>query len=145
MSNNRFILAFLLLLATLLSSCGRETNLTIEDGNPPKFIVSGSGIVDFIRVTGTDLRAVPEGGLTYTDTYWEIIPKEEIRVEDLGKLNPIIYGKAPKGFSQINPKSGEAHELFEGGKFGVQLSVRNGHGVNKIFTLHNGQIVSEGQ
>lgn len=144
MSLNRFILICLLSATSYFSSCEQQPRLKIESGNPPKFFVYGKGIIDVIQIDGEKEISSKDRNSSWSH-YWIIAPQREFRLEELAKLNPIIYGKVPADFRQVYPESGEPEPFIEGGTYGFQLMIRNAVGVNDLFVLHNGKIITEGE
>lgn len=128
-----------LLLGSLAVSCtGRQTSVVIKQGNPQQFIISGHGLLDVFAVNGPDPKRP-----SYMKIYWEIAPLEDFDVIRFREQGPIIYGQVPSGFRQVNPPQGEPPPITEGSPYGVQLAIRNGGGVNMLFAVHEGKIVTE--
>src|SRR5258708_23818953 len=112
------LLATLCLLLPVIAACERDTKLTIKGGNPPTFVMSGSGSLGTLRVRGPKKQREAEG--EDASIYWLIKTKEDYGryIEDLG---PVIYGIVPKGYVQVYPEKGEAAPpLVEGDKYYLQ-------------------------
>lgn len=140
-----------LLLVSFTSGCGTDTktvrypNLVIEGYNPPKFRISGQGVLDIIEVSGPDLsRKAAEGAIPYSKDYWVIMPKGEYNLSRLEERGPVIYGQKPEGFEQWVPRSGEVPPLVEGETYHVHLRTKNGPAVSRFFVLRDGKIIATG-
>ena len=123
-----------------MSSCDlRQTRVVIKQGAPQEFIISGHGSLDDFVVNGPD----HERGGPYSRVYWEIAPLHDFDVVAFRKLGPIVYGKVPPGFRQVTPVEGQPPPITEGWPYSVQLAIRDGGGVNMIFGVHDGKIITE--
>lgn len=133
-----------------LGGCTRDASLTIEGGNPPSFIISGKATLESIRVSGPDKQreATREGkadySVPYITVYWEIVPMGELANNSLSRIDPIVYGVVPQGFTQIHPVHGQPPTLVEGDRYNVQLSPYGGDGANMFFAIHGGKVFAEG-
>jgi hypothetical protein len=134
------LLATLCLLLPVISACERDTRLTIRGGNPPTFVMAGSGSLGTLRVRGPKKQREAEG--EDASIYWLIKTKEDYGryVEDLG---PITYGIVPKGYVQVYPEKGEAPPLVEGERYFVQALTVDANGAATHFTISNGNAVQE--
>lgn len=128
------------LLGAMVISCGqRQTSVVIKQGNPQRFIVSGSGFLDVFSVSGPVRRCEAGWGkerLTPMERYWEIAPLADFDVSEFKQ--PIIYGSVPTGFRQVTPANGDPPPICAGGPYSVQLAIRNGGGVNMLFAVYEG-------
>jgi len=98
------------LLASILASIVwareqvRATKVRIEGGNPPVFVLSGSGILAHLVVY--DAQAADEENNT-SFPIWEIEPVTGYangrRVEEIGSVQ---YGRLPEGYRQVCPENG---------------------------------------
>jgi hypothetical protein len=129
----------LVLIATIVSCSQRQTNVVIIQGSPQTFVVSGQGLLDDFMVSGPDYQR----GTPHMRVYWEIAPLQDYDVRSFAKHGPIVYGKVPPGFRQVTPATGEPPAIAEGWPYSVQLAIRNGGGVNMLFSVHDGKIVTE--
>ncbi len=124
--------SILILLGSLAVSCAvRQTSVVIKQGNPQQFIISGHGILDVFTISGP------------RNAYWVIAPLEDFDVSRFRELGPIVYGQVPPGFRQAIPFQGQPPPISEGSRYSVQLAIRNGGGVNMLFWVHDGKIVTE--
>ena len=78
---------------------------------------------------------------------WQIALLADTDVNTLKKLGPIVYGKVPTGFTQVIPERGEPEPIRVNSDtaYSVKLAIRNGGGVNKLFAVRDGTIVTERQ
>jgi len=143
-------LTLLLLGSSLLINCTNEPTLAIKEGNPPEFIVSATGILESITISGPDTQreAQRDGkagdALPYWKTYWQIVPKEKYDSRRLEGLSPITYGQVPPGFTQTFPTNGEPPPLLEQGLFSFRMFIKDANGLNARFTIDKGKAVIEG-
>jgi hypothetical protein len=135
----------------LISGCGtntkpvRDPDLVLEGYNPPKFRISGQGMLDIIEVSGPDPnRKAAEGAIPYSKDYWVIMPKGDYKLSRLEELGPVIYGHKPEGFEQWVPRSGEVPALVEGETYHIHLRTKNGPAVSRFFVLRDGKIIATG-
>jgi hypothetical protein len=137
------VIIVLLLAALFSSACERDTRLIIEEGNPPGFVMSGSGTLGFLRIRGPKKQREAVG--EDASIYWEIEPKDEDSDRNVGRLSPITYGKVPDGYTQVYPEQGQAAPpLVEGERYNIRIATNNANGVNKSFEIRQGKaVVSE--
>ena len=129
--------------ALLLLSCvQRQTSVVIKQGNPQEFVISGHGTLDVFTISGPDYERIPyHDGVPYSKAYWVIAPLNDFDVSQFS--GPIIYGHVPAGFRQVTPANGQPPEISEDYPYSLQLAIRNGSGVNMLFVVHDGKIVTE--
>jgi hypothetical protein len=134
---------FLLLAALSSSACERDTRLIIEGGNPPGFVMSGSGALGVFRIRGPKKQREAVG--EDASIYWEIQPRDEDSDRNVGRLSPITYGKIPDGYMQVYPEQGKAAPpLVEGERYNIRIATNNANGVDKFFEIRQGKpVVSE--
>jgi hypothetical protein len=118
--------AFTILFA--LTSCERKTVVRLEGGNPPTFLMSGSGRLGAVIIFGPEQERIASSD-PFDDTYavWEIAAEKEgeegaARVED---LRSITFGVVPKGYKQIKPKGGPPPSLSPGKRYRYWLVTVN--------------------
>jgi hypothetical protein len=119
-------------------ACERATQLTIEGGNPPAFVMSGSGGLGTIRVRGPEKQRDAPGEEAFL--YW-VIENKQGEMKNVGKIGPVIYGKVPDGYQQIYPENGSAPPLIEGERYNILIGAANADGINKYFVIRNGKAV----
>ena len=120
------------------SSCERDTKLTVEGGNPPKFVMSGSGILTSVRVRGPQKQREAVGEDKYL--YWVIEIKDGHDARRVEQLSPLTYGRVPDGFEQVYPERGEAPSLLEGERYYVRVVTSEANGDGKYFVIRNGKV-----
>jgi hypothetical protein len=120
-----------LLLGLFVSSaCERDTKLTIEGGNPPRFMMKGSGSLRSLRVRGPNKQRYVDGEDAWI--YWRITSEGGTArsVEDIGA---ITYGSVPIGYNQVYPKNRAAPSLVEGEHYYIRVDTANANGAEKFF------------
>lgn len=134
---------FLLLVALFSTACERDTKLVIEAGNPPKFVMTGSGTLGALRIRGPKKQREAMG--EDASIYWEIEPRDEDSDRNVARLGPITYGKVPDGYVQVFPEQGQtAPPLVEGERYNIRIATNNAKGVDKFFVIREGKVeVSE--
>lgn len=132
------------LLAGVCSACEQNRRWDIKGGNPPQFVISGSGQLRSIIVYGPGEKRSTSDVEANGVKYWEIRPKDRFELQLDGGPSTISYGEVPAGFVQIHPEGGlPPRPLFEGGRFGFSLLVEGKDDVNALFTLHGNNVVVE--
>src|SRR6266852_637465 len=110
---------FLFILLSLAIACERRTEVMLQGGNVPKFVLSGSGRVGEVVIFGPEQEAIAKSD-PFDKTYavWEIMAEGEgedasVPVEGL----TITYGAVPRGYKQIKPNRGEVPALTPGKRY----------------------------
>jgi hypothetical protein len=138
---SKSVLLLISLIAVMSSCAQRQTNVTIEAGDPLRFAVSGKGIVEYFSVSGVNSPNA-------LHMYWQIAPIKDTDLTSLERIGPIVYGKVPSGFRQVVPEHGEPQPIRQdeqGGLYWLSLEIRNGPGAGKKFAFRDGKILVEGQ
>jgi hypothetical protein len=118
----------------------RDTLITVEGGNPPSFIMTGSGKLTTLRVTGP--RKLREGVAEEPYVIWEIEFKGDGYARNVERLSPIVYGDVPEGYIQVIPHpSHPAPPISEGELYGVNAITMNANGGRVGFAIHKGEAV----
>jgi hypothetical protein len=140
MSRLLILLPFLMLIA----GCERRTEVRLEEGTTPRFVLSGSGRLGTILVFGPEQERIAESDPS-DDTYalWRVEPERNgeagaARVEDLGL---ITYGVVPKGYRQIKPKAGPPLPLVPGKRYSYWFVTLNAPNAAGYFEIQNGKAV----
>lgn len=120
-----------------IGSCERDTKLIIEGGNPPSFVMTGSGILTSIRVRGPQKQREVEGEDKYLS--WVIEIDDGNKPRRVEQLSPLTYGTVPDGFKQIYPERGAAPPIVEGEKYYVRVVTSEANGDGKYFMIRNGK------
>lgn len=137
MRNQSIAVGLLLVLAVAALSCEIDTKLSIQGGNPPKFVISGNGSVRTIRVIGPKKQREKEG--PDASAYW-YIKSEKGGAKDADAIGSIIYGEVPEGYGQVYPGTGAAVPLVEGEKYYIRVDTANANGAEKYFIIRDGKV-----
>jgi hypothetical protein len=129
---------FLMVIVNSAQISERHTKLLIEGGNPPEFIMTGSGALSSIRISGPQKQRDAEGEEMYL--YWVIKYKARGEARAVEGLGPIVYGRIPEGYLQKYPEKGEAPKLVEGERYFIRVTTFNANGVEKYFVIRNSKV-----
>lgn len=113
-------LFFVLLLSLLLSACERRTEVALEGGNPPTFMLSGSGRLGEVIIFGPEQeRPASSDPLDETYALWKLEPekKGEDGAALVEQLHSLTYGVVPNGYKQTKPRIGPAPPLETGKRY----------------------------
>jgi|ERR1700733_10267018 hypothetical protein len=128
------------ILVLTATGCERDTSITLRGGNPPKFVLSGSGGLTFLVINGPkQMREAPawEGS-----ALWEIEPSSDNRDNwrRLESIGTITYGQTPDGYRQKYPENGaRAAPLEEGEEYSYWFVTVNANGASGRFRITNGK------
>jgi hypothetical protein len=133
-----FLLSVFVLL--ILASCERATKVTLAGGNPPGFVLSGSGELGDLRIYGPKQREV-SSDLSFV--IWEIEPIDGFLngklIEDIGSIK---YGVVPQGYKQIYPENGAtAPALVVGEKYQYWFQTINAPQARSYFEIRDNKAV----
>src|SRR6266496_4325123 len=121
-------------------ACERDTKLTVEGGNPPKFRMTGCGRLDTLQVGGPQKQR--EGVAEEPYLYWVIQVKEMGSDRQIERMGPIIYGEVPSGYVQVHPSPGTAPPpLSEDEGYSVRVVTMNANGAFLKFAIHKGEVI----
>jgi hypothetical protein len=130
-------IGLLFLAASIVLSCEVDTKLQVKGGNPPQFVMSGSGDLGRLVVRGPKTLRHIDG--PDSSAYW-YIEIENPKVSKVSLLSPIAYGAAPPGYIQKYPESGSATPLIENEIYYVQVDTSNANGTSKYFIIKKGKV-----
>lgn len=135
------------LIATQLLACRlaeRPTKVKLEGGNPPTFVLSGSGELSDLVIHGPKQRDIP-GDRAFA--LWEIEPKGgDQNAEAVESLGSIKYGVVPKNYVQVFPTNGETPPpLIEGERYGYWFQTINAPHARAYFEIRGGKAVELNQ
>jgi hypothetical protein len=132
-------LMFVQLLACAIPN-ERSTKVRLEGGNPPTFVLSGSGELSDLVIYGPKQRDII-GDRAFA--VWEIKPiNGHEGAESIESLSPIKYGSVPKNYIEVYPGNGaSAPPLIEGEKYQYWFQTINAPHARGYFEIRNGKPV----
>jgi hypothetical protein len=138
-------LSFLLLLSVFVTSCERRTLVKLEGGNPPSFVLAGSGRLDEVFIFAPEQERMASSD-PFDDRYgiWNLQPEGEGEnakafVED---LHSITYGVVPRGYKQVKPKAGAPPPLIPGKRYKYWFVTVNAPWGAGYFEMRDGKAVA---
>lgn len=137
--------SLLVLLVTSFQFCERRTVVKLEGGNPPIFVLSGSGELGEVIIFGPEQEAKAQSD-PFDDTYalWRIAAEKE--GEDSAKaveaLGRITYGSVPSGYTQLKPETGDAPPLVPGKRYRYWFITINAPHASGYFQIHGNRATS---
>ena len=113
----------------------RATRVRMESGNPPVFVLTGSGLLAHLLIC----RSRREDGDDLDFAMWEIEPiggyKHGRLVEDIGA---ITYGVVPPGYKQSYPENGAAPPALQpGNKYEYWFDTTNAPHARSYFVIRD--------
>ena len=120
-------------------NCERRTEVNLEGGNPPAFVLSGSGNLVELSV-GQDLQDKTQTPSKRSPVVWKIRPtsRDGEKLEAIGR---IVYGVVPKGYKQVIPAEGAPPELIAGNYYYYYLETINAPHADGDFEIKDGKPV----
>ncbi len=126
----------------LAVTCERATKVRLVGGNPPIFILSGSGSLSTLVIHGPKQRDIV-GDRAYA--VWEIVPTNgDANAKSIESLGQITYGVAPEGYKQEYPEQGTPPALVENQRYGYWFQTINAPHARGYFEIRNGKAVPTG-
>jgi hypothetical protein len=140
----------------VLLGCEIDTEVRVSKDNPPKFALSGNGILAQMYVSGPftldEMKLIARDKLFTKEevakikqvigdnrVLWQLDPGRSKYVSD---LPVIIYGEIPKGFRQVYPADNVSPSaLLEGKYYSIYVPSYNANDRNTHFMVKNGAIV----
>src|SRR5438128_8141895 len=97
------------------STCERRTEVKLEGGNPPTFVLSGSGnLVELsVGMVNQDKTLPPS---KRSQIMWKIVPTTRDG-EGVEKIARVIYGNVPNRYRQTLPANDESPPSLIEGKY----------------------------
>ena len=138
---NIVVLTVTLLLSS--SSCfqERDTKVSVEGGNPPTFIMSGSGSLARLKIGGP--KKIREGIGEEPYICWEIEIEKTDSERSVETLSPITYASVPKGYIQVFPDPRQSPPpILEDERYQVIVETMNANGARLNFAIHEGKVVA---
>jgi hypothetical protein len=134
---------FALLLAILLfAGCERSTQVRVEGGTTPVFVISGSGNLASFAVYSPDFAEKAESPWDENFALWKIKPiGGHSNATPVGRLEQITYGVVPDGYRQVKPEVGSAPQLTEGQKYSYDVETTNAPGAAGFVEIRNSKAV----
>ena len=132
--------AVLMLLLFSISACERRTEVRLQGGNPPTFILSGSGVLGGLRIYGPEPERF-RSPRAKDNVVWEI-NAADLRGEFVEKLHEITYGVVPKGYKQLAPEQGNAPPLIPGKHYRYDFVTGEAPGAIGYFEIRDGVAVT---
>ncbi len=134
----------LLLLVCFMSECERRTEVRVEGGNPPRFVLKGSGRLGQAIIFGPEQERIAQSD-PFDDTYalWEIEPETEgeIAATPVEELGSLTYGVVPSGYKQIKPKTDPPPELESGKRYRYWFVTVNAPHAAGYFEIKDGKAI----
>jgi hypothetical protein len=131
-------LGLLLILSLISVACEIDTKLQVEEGNPPKITLSGSGTLTRLIIVGHKMLRRTEG--PDSSAVWCIKMTDYDNGQQVWQLSPIRYGKMPEGYIQIYPEQGEAPQLEENVTYRIQVDTSGANGASGYFMIKDGKV-----
>src|ERR1044072_5169905 len=128
------------LMLCCLSCDEKKTEVKLEDGNPPTFVMSGSGNLVEMSI-GLEIQDKTIKPSKRAPVTWKIVPtnRDGKGVETIGKIK---YGIVPEGYRQIIPANGEPPpRLVPGNYYYYYLETINAPHANGAFEIRDGKAV----
>ncbi len=128
----------LLLVICLFAGCERSTQVRIEGGTTPVFVISGSGRLASLVVHSPDFAEKAESPWDENFALWKIQPTGgELNGTPVGQLERITYGVLPDGYKQVKPEVGSAPHLVEGQKYFYEVATTGAPGAAGFLEIRN--------
>ena len=135
------ILGFILL-ACSVAGCERLTQVRLEGGVAPVFVLSGSGNVAIFTVYSPDYMTKAKGLGDEDFVLWKIEASggyfSGTWISDLGRIS---YGVVPSGYQQVKPKEGAPPPLVEGQKYLYAVETTNAPGAEGYLEIRNSRAI----
>lgn len=140
----RNVTLFALLLTMWFSlGCERSTQVRIEGGTTPVFVISGSGNLASLVVYSPDFAEKAESPFDENFALWKIKPNEgPLNGTPVRTLERITYGALPDGYRQVKPTVGSVPPLVEGQKYFFSIDTTGAAGTAGFLEIKNSQAVA---
>jgi hypothetical protein len=121
-----------------LCTCERDTRIVIKGSQRPRFILTGSGRLSYLRVHGPKVR---EGAGETAHILWEIVANNPSHYgSTLREIGTVVYGEVPNGYVQTLPEAGMPPELTENENYDVWVITDGANGAKQQFEIRNGRV-----
>lgn len=134
--------SILVLFLVFVTACERETTIKLSGGNPPMFLLSGSGNVGAVTIYGPE-REQSQEPFSNEGAIWKIVPEAGYEAgAKVENLRMITYGIAPKGYKQIIPQEGVAPALQSNQRYSYWIDTTNAPHAGGFFEIVNGKALA---
>ena len=141
----RLVSVFFVVASVFLTSCERRTEVKIEGGDNPTFILTGSGRLDEILVFAPEQEQISKGD-PFDDTHaiWIIEPDAtgEHAKRPVESVGVVTYGVVPNGYRQKRPKDGAPPPLMPGNRYKYWFITVNAPWAAGYFEIRDGKAVT---
>lgn len=133
-----------LLTLLLTLGCERRTEVKLEGGNPPNFVLSGSGRLGEVLIFGPEQEPIAKSDPSdQTFLLWDIKAEEsEGRSTAVEKISRVTYGVVPPRYKQVKPREGVAPVLVPGKRYRYWFVTVNAPHAAGYFELRNGKAIA---
>lgn len=131
-------LALPLALLLLVTACERRTTVRFEGGNPPTFVLAGSGTLGGLLIYDPGQEQVAD---PFDQKYvlWQIEPISHATGMPVKDLHKITYGTVPNGCKQIRPEIGSPPPLVDGKRYRYWVVTADAPHAGGYFMMQDGK------
>lgn len=125
-----------------MPSCEQRTEVRLEGGNPPIFVLKGSGRLGEVLIFGPEqARTVQTDPFDETHAIWKIEPEQpgEANAPRLRDIRAITYGIVPNGYKQSKPVDTPPPVLVTGKRYGYRFITVNAPWGTGYFEIRDGK------
>jgi hypothetical protein len=138
-------LFLVLLMLSVSIACERRTKVRLEGGNPPTFVLSGSGRLGELIIFGPKQEPIAQRDpFDETNAVWKIAAMEndESGAAKVEELRALTYGIVPAGYKQITPIGKAAPPLVPGERYRYWFVTVNAPHASGYFEIRDGKAKS---
>ena len=133
------------LVALFVAGCERPTNVRIEGGATPVFVLSGSGEVAVFTVYSPDYATKAAEPDDENFALWRIsATRGYFGGTYIGRLGKIVYGVVPPGYTQLRPLAGAPPALTSDGKYSYFVETTDAPGAGGYLEIRNSRAYATG-
>ena len=135
-------LLILIMFLSLMTACERETKVELAVGNPPTFVLSGSGDLAAMTVYGPENQETQDP-FDDTGALWKIIPEGGYeKGKPVERLLSITYGVVPGGYKQVIPTDNEPPlVLVPDVRYSYRVETTNAPHAGGFFQIKDGNAI----
>jgi hypothetical protein len=138
----RFRTLGFILLVCFVAGCERATQVRLEGGVKPVFVLSGSGAVAVFTLYSPDYTTKAKTPEDEDFALWKIRTNGGyFSGKWIGDLGSITYGVVPPGYVQIEPKEGTPPSLVEGQKYPYFVETTSAPGAGGYLEIRDSRAV----